>query len=390
MENFDLNGIAIKGAGGNTLENWQKLVLLSLYPGFDKFIGPYQNKLGRLIITMYNSYLPKTDKRKTRTCVYARAVAESYLGEKIPEEITVDHIDKNFLNNNPENLALVDRSTHISKDCLRVRIHPVKCPLCKNDFTPTHGQAHPKLDDSNQPGPFCPECSKKNAYVNYINKGGASIPRTKIVREYYHSTKEYTDELLYNKIMNKMHKLGYDKFVIPDLNKIKYKCKICNVAMDAPKVYCGQTCYSVDMANSEISDVKKDVMPSKLELQELLKTKNFIMLSKIYNVNIRTVVNWVRNYGIEYDHQQIKHNGRSVKPNLDIIKGLMKAGYNYNQIGKALDISRHIIENTVRRKNLREEVFGPDRAKWPVNNCQGGDMAKIDAVLTELSKQYNQ
>lgn len=58
-------------------------------------------------------------------------------------------------------------------------------------------------------------------------------------------------------------------------------------------------------------------------------------------------------------------------------------------IGITVNISRNIIENTVRRKNLREEVFGPDRTKWPVNNWLGGDMTKIDAILSELQQKHN-
>lgn len=379
----------------SSLEQWQKLVLLSIYKEYDKIIGPYftksQNcaKNNRMIITLYNSQLPTTDLRKSKTFVYARAVVESYLGEQLPRNITVDHINRNYLDNRPENLALVTMNSHAENDNTRVKIKPINCPLCSTVFEPTAKQAYPKLDELGTPGPFCPTCVKTNAYVNYINKGGAPLPRVKLEREYYRIDKEYKDELLVNIVLKKMKEKGYDKFVIPDVNKIKFECCVCGTPMSQPRVYCSDSCKQIHI-NQKIFKQRNSIeRPSKGVLEDHLKRMNFKTIAEKYGVLPVTVTEWAKAYGIEYDHQQIKHNGRSVKPNLDIIKGLMKAGYNYNQMGKALNISRNIIENTVRRKNLREEVFGPDRTKWPVNNWLGGDMTKIDAILSELQQKHN-
>lgn len=388
-DTIDMN--PIPSGSGNVLEKWQELVLFKLYPGYNKIMGPYSVKgsNGRLILTMYNSHLPAIDKRRNRTCVYARAVAESYLGEIIPQSITVDHIDRNFFNNSPENLALLDRATHTSNDSLNVRIKPINCPLCSEVFEPAAKQAYPKLDELGTPGPFCPTCVKTNAYVNYINKGGSPIPRVKLEREYYRHKKEYKNETLMSMVLRKMAEKGYNRFVIPDVTSFTYKCKICNAKMKQPQVYCSTSCKDIDMKCIEEKGTRYEKRPTKENLQDLLTKFTMSKIAELLNVNQVTIKLWARAYGIQYDHQQIKHNGRSVKPNLDIIKGLMKAGYNYNQIGKALNISRNIIENTVRRKNLREEVFGPDRTKWPVNNWLGGDMTKIDAILSELQQKHN-
>ena len=376
---------------GNKLEKWQELVLFKLYPGYDKIHGPYNAKgsSDRLILTMYNTHLPKIDKRKTRTCVFARAVAESYLGEILPQSITVDHIDRNFFNNSPENLALLDRGTHAENDVLNVRIKPINCPLCSTVFEPTSKQAYPQLDREGKPGPFCPTCVRTNAYANYINKGGVPIPRVKLEREYYRQKKEYKDETLVNIVLQKMAKKGFNKFVIPDITSFKYKCKVCGTSMKQPQVYCSYSCKDVDLKCVEEKGTRYDKRPTKDNLTDLLKKFTMTKIADLLGVNQVTVKMWARAYGIEYDHHQVKHNGRSVKPSLDIIKGLMKAGYNYNQIGKALDISRNIIENTVRRKNLREEVFGHDRTKWPINNWQGGDMTAMDTILSELQQKHN-
>ena len=385
-----------KEVHNSSLEQWQKMVLLSIYSEFDKIVGPYYTKSqnytknNRMIITLYNSHLPKNDLRKSKTFVYARAVAESYLGEKLPRHISIDHINRNYLDNRPENFALVTMNSHAENDNIRVRIKPINCPLCSEVFEPTVKQAYPKLDELGTPGPFCPTCVRTNAYVNYINKGGSPIPRVKLEREYFRVDKEYDDELLLNIVLKKMKNKGYDKFVIPDISKLKFKCCVCGTSMSHPRVYCSDGCKHIHINQKAMKQKVMIEKPSKEVLEDHLKKMNFKTIAEKYGVIPNTVVEWARAYGIQYDHHQVKHNGRSIKPSLDIIKGLMKAGYNYNQIGKALDISRNIIENTVRRKNLREEVFGPDRAKWPVNNWLGGDMTKMDATLTELSKQYNQ
>jgi predicted nucleic acid-binding Zn ribbon protein len=378
-----------------TLEQWQKLVLLSIYKDYDKIIGPYftknenYTKNNRMIITFYNSHLPKNDLRKSKTFVYARAVAESYLGEQLPRNISVDHINRNYLDNRPENLALITMNTHAENDNMRVRIKPINCPLCSTVFEPTAKQAYPQLDIEGKPGPFCPTCVRTNAYMNYINKGGKPLPRVKLEREYYKIDKNYNDELLTNIVLQRMAKKGYDKFVIPDITKIKFKCCVCGTNMDQPNLYCSNSCKEIHINQQATQQRFSIEKPSKEVLEEHLKKMNFKTIADKYRVLPASVVGWARAYGIEYDHHQVKHNGRSAKLNLDVLKGLMKAGYNYKQIGDTLGISRNIIENTVRRKNLREEVFGHDRTKWPINNWQGGDMTKIDAILVELNQKYN-
>ncbi len=352
----------IRNYSNNKLEEWQKRILLYLYPGYDKIIGPYQVKKGRLIITFYNSYLPKTDKRKSRTFVYPRVMVESYLGERLSNHITVDHIDHNFLNNDLSNLALVIRKIHTKNDSTNVKIKPINCPLCNKIFTPSPKQAYPKLDLLGTPGPFCPECVNDNKYINYIKSGGIPIQRVKLEREYYKIEKIYEDELVSNIILKKMNVIGCDHFVIPDLTKIFYQCKICGNQSKDLIVYCSNLCLDIDLKVSKQFTVnQRNGIPTKEELEELLKKMTLNKISQLFNVHYRTVAVWAQNYNIEYDHHQVKHNGRSVKPDLEKIKSLMKLNYSYRKIYEILreetpGLTKNIIENTIRRKKLREVV----------------------------------
>lgn len=149
-----------------------------------KVYGPYERKDGRkhVIITPING----SNVRK-RTVSWPRLLAEIYSdGDTYPTD-TVDHIDRNFINDDPYNLRMVPLSVNCSDDALRVKVENVNCTECNSIFTPTIEQI--KSRSSNKAGPFCSRsCTGK--YAKRIQNGAIKEKRQEIVKSYFRIDKE--------------------------------------------------------------------------------------------------------------------------------------------------------------------------------------------------------
>ena len=64
------------------------------------------------------------------TMSYPKYIMETYLGRKLEQFETVDHIDKYPLNNAISNLRVLRRSEHSKIDVIRVRPVDFICPVC--------------------------------------------------------------------------------------------------------------------------------------------------------------------------------------------------------------------------------------------------------------------
>lgn len=84
---------------------------------------------------------------------FIRAIVESNIGRRLTNNETVDHIDRDLLNNDPSNLSILTRSEHSSIDNIRIKIEPINCPICDKIFTPSIDQA--RNSKQNHAGPFC-------------------------------------------------------------------------------------------------------------------------------------------------------------------------------------------------------------------------------------------
>ena len=149
-----------------------------LYPECKKIYGPYLRKDGRLIIVLYDGI-----KRTTKQA--SRVIMEVRLGRVLDPSETVDHIDRNPLNNKIENLQVLHRSSHASLDVVRVRVEEVKCLYCDSVFTPSVEQRNTK----NKAGPFCSrKCS--GLYGSDVqNKKIQKMERSPISKHYYQRDK---------------------------------------------------------------------------------------------------------------------------------------------------------------------------------------------------------
>ncbi len=115
--------------------------LLKLYPEYDKILGPYNRKDGRQHIILNCSSKNKKDKTKLKTISYPKALFESYFNKLLLPDETIDHRDKNPLNNEISNLRILKRSDHSKLDVIRrVLIEEAFCGYCGISFIPTISQ----------------------------------------------------------------------------------------------------------------------------------------------------------------------------------------------------------------------------------------------------------
>jgi transcription initiation factor IIE alpha subunit len=88
-----------------------------------KIYGPYECKDGRLRIIINNV-----------TISYPKYLMECYLNRKLTADETVDHIDKNPLNNEISNLQILSRKEHCSLDAKYLQKREFTCPTCGEKF----------------------------------------------------------------------------------------------------------------------------------------------------------------------------------------------------------------------------------------------------------------
>src|SRR5690606_5867052 len=99
-----------------------------------KVYGPYLRKDGRKHVILY-----KDGKRSTVS--YPKFLMEQHLGRKLKPHETVDHIDRDFTNDDITNLRVVDRSQHAKDDAKRVKytqVEELTCVWCGCVFTPDY------------------------------------------------------------------------------------------------------------------------------------------------------------------------------------------------------------------------------------------------------------
>jgi hypothetical protein len=91
---------------------------------------------------------------------------EHQIGRRLEKEETVDHIDRDFLNNDPSNLQILKRKKHSSVDAVRLKPVTFVCPICKRSFTRS-GKRLARIYErkkAGKAGPFCsPKCQGKYA-----------------------------------------------------------------------------------------------------------------------------------------------------------------------------------------------------------------------------------
>lgn len=103
---------------------------------------------------------------------YPKFLMEQHLNRYLTDNETVDHIDKNPLNNNISNLQVLNRSEHAHLDCKRLLAQTFTCPVCGEVFTLTGIKLSRCLTDRKRgkSGPFCSrKCTGK--YGTQVQNG---------------------------------------------------------------------------------------------------------------------------------------------------------------------------------------------------------------------------
>ena len=146
-----------------------------VYSG-SRIYGPYQAKDGRIrVIILF------PDGNRT-TVSYPKYLVETMLNRYLKDNETIDHIDNNPLNNDPNNLRIVDRESHC-RDEAPTRI-PMTfiCPECGNEFTLERKRLGNAVanNNKNRAGPFCSRSCAGTYGAKVQNNYSEKIPVIKI------------------------------------------------------------------------------------------------------------------------------------------------------------------------------------------------------------------
>lgn len=132
-----------------------------------KVYGPYTRKDKRKhVIILY-------DDGRRRTVSYPKFLMEQHLGRELGPDVTVDHLDRNFDNNEISNLRLRPRSPHATEDVHRVERIAVECIWCgeRMERSPSALDRNARLGKA---GPFCKSCAGR--YGKSVQEGAERLP----------------------------------------------------------------------------------------------------------------------------------------------------------------------------------------------------------------------
>jgi transcription elongation factor Elf1 len=90
--------------------------------------GPYLRKDGRMHMVI------RFPERKLSTVSYPKYLMEQHLGRYLTNDETVDHIDRDFTNNNLNNLQILNRKEHTKLDIKYLKSQKFNCLECGNEM----------------------------------------------------------------------------------------------------------------------------------------------------------------------------------------------------------------------------------------------------------------
>jgi len=129
-----------------------------------KVYGPYDKKDGRQVIIL------QYEDKSRRTVSYPKYLMEVRLDRELdPDKETVDHIDRDFTNNEWWNLRVIERSRHAKEDATRRKPTEFTCAMCETVFEKDASYVYTNRK-AGKAGPFC---SRKCAgtYGMKVKKG---------------------------------------------------------------------------------------------------------------------------------------------------------------------------------------------------------------------------
>lgn len=171
--------------------------LLEIYKqiGNFRFIGVFEKTsndseiLRRRSVLLYNK---DTNNRLEITLAKAKIIVK--LNRLLKENETVDHIDRNYLNDNTDNLRVIDIFNHTKEDAFNIEIDPIKCPVCKTIFIPTKKQRNESKRLNN--GIYCCNICKGKSRHLIKNNLIKPISYKNLTSRYYKINKSDPNKLI--------------------------------------------------------------------------------------------------------------------------------------------------------------------------------------------------
>lgn len=147
--------------------------------------GPYKRSDGRQIVIVVEN------NGERRTVSYPKWLLEVQLGRRLdPDKETVDHIDRDFNNNDLNNLRIMPRDEHSAADTRRSRDAKFTCAWCGKEFERSPRLVRDK-SKKNKAGPFCDKsCAGRYSRMLQLKLIEKLGPQPFIQSEYYRNTKE--------------------------------------------------------------------------------------------------------------------------------------------------------------------------------------------------------
>jgi len=142
-----------------------------------KIYGPYTRKDGRRILV-----LSKEDGSRT-TKSYPRQLMESKLGRELSDDETVDHVDRNLLNEDEDNLQILSVVENSEKSALRRKDVHSNCVFCGTFFKLSVTQVRNR--SRKKAGPFCSRSCAGTYGASVQNNKVDRLPENNIVVEYF-------------------------------------------------------------------------------------------------------------------------------------------------------------------------------------------------------------
>ena len=139
-----------------------------------KIYGPYLRKDGREHVVVYFQDYTR------QTVSYPKFLMEKRLNRYLNKDETVDHIDRNPLNNSPDNQQILSRSAHARLDVIRLKPQRFTCEVCSKPFQlegkKLHDAAHNRKKGAS--GPFCSKsCAGRASHLKGLKS--KSVKREK-------------------------------------------------------------------------------------------------------------------------------------------------------------------------------------------------------------------
>lgn len=143
----------------------------------EKIYGPYTRADGRKIIIIVD----RLGNKKTKS--YPKYLKELELGRELLASETVDHKDRDFTNDVPENLQILSASDNAKKSALRRKSVHSDCVYCGKNFELTVSQLRNR--SRKKSGPFCSRTCSGNYGSDIKNSKIGHLPENDIQVEYY-------------------------------------------------------------------------------------------------------------------------------------------------------------------------------------------------------------